>query len=149
MLIKNRTPRTWLNIQTLRGERKFAAVLMTAIIALLIVPATLTLGMQKAQTLPPKEKKEQSCSKPVGTNLPLNLSRRPAPPTRVSFLGLARATFEETGGDVQWCWKRSCEHLAWECSEGDAVDIDGCSVKCCNEFGCSDPGVCPPGELEG
>jgi hypothetical protein len=148
MSIKNGTPRIWLVTQTLRGQRKFAAILMTAIAALLIIPVTLTLGTQKAQTAPPEEKKASSCSKPMGVTLPLNLSRRPAPPTRAPFLGLSSTTLGEIGGSSQWCWSISCEHWKWTCSEGTARDEGGCCVTCCNEFGCSDPGCCPGYNIE-
>lgn len=148
MSINSRTRRTQTNTQTTRGRQRFAAKVLAAIIALLVIPATLTISMRKAQTAPPEEQKEQICSKSDRISLPLNLSHLPKPPTPVPFLGMASATFGIIGGDTQWCWKRTCVHLPLTCERGDAIDVNGCSVKCCDVTGCSSATECPPREGE-
>jgi hypothetical protein len=51
---------------------------------------------------------------------------------RVSAKGLTRDEIAalEAAGEVQWCWKRRCEHWMIDCEGGTATDVDGCTVKC-------------------
>lgn len=51
---------------------------------------------------------------------------------RVSAKGLSADEVSAlvAAGEVQWCWKRSCEHWMIECDGGTSTDVDGCSVRC-------------------
>jgi hypothetical protein len=65
-----------------------------------------------------------------------------APPPPVKYVGMASDEF--LAEDTQWCWKQSCEHNAWTCSQGVTEDVNGCCVRCCWEgtSNCSESRCC-------
>ena len=91
------------------------------------VGKTAKAGLNKGCLPEPGTEAYRKLMSPTGPNAP------PPPVKRVGYLQF------QTNSDGQWCWKQSCEHIEWVCSEGVAEDVNGCCVRCCME---GVPGYC-------
>lgn len=150
MLVKNRL---------LNTRQNSALPLMAAAITLLLASVAFMFGPQKAQSAPSKNPTATStgetaanCSKQnansLRVTLPLNTNRKSSSPVPVNFLGLTSTTFFDEG-ESQWCWKSTCEHLMWTCTNGGTIrDVNGCCVGCTGLDGHENVDCCPDRPLE-
>jgi hypothetical protein len=152
---KSAKPKGLHGMQPLIRSRKLAMAIIPAVFLLVNISLT-----PQAKTAPTRLKPAEAikgteaakagvkkgCLPEVGTEAykrlmsPTSPTAPPAPVRRVAF-------DEEMISDGQWCWKQSCEHIEWVCSQGVAEDVNGCCVRCCWEWdpsNCSESRCCNP-----